>query len=301
MSPTRLQALAQFLDWMRFERRVSIHTLRAYEGDLTAWNEDLIRQGAPDAMHDFERWLDPQRLRSYLSRLHLSHEKSSIARRLSAIRSWFRFMRRREWLTRDVAAWVPSPKVDRDLPRFLNIEEARELVESPDLNTRLGRRDRALLELLYGAGLRVGELVKLNWEHLEDGWVRVEGKGRKLRRVPLGDAAKEALAALRGETSAELRGLGSPLFRNFRGDRLTERGVAKILARTLVRVAAGYSVSVHGLRHSFATHLLAAGADLRSIQELLGHSRLSTTQRYTHVELGQLLDEYRLAHPLNRK
>lgn len=280
---------------------MSIHTLRAYEGDLTAWNEDLIRQGAPDAMHDFERWLDPQRLRSYLSRLHLSHEKSSIARRLSAIRSWFRFMRRREWLTRDVAAWVPSPKVDRDLPRFLNIEEARELVESPDLNTRLGRRDRALLELLYGAGLRVGELVKLNWEHLEDGWVRVEGKGRKLRRVPLGDAAKEALAALRGETSAELRGLGSPLFRNFRGDRLTERGVAKILARTLVRVAAGYSVSVHGLRHSFATHLLAAGADLRSIQELLGHSRLSTTQRYTHVELGQLLDEYRLAHPLNRK
>jgi integrase/recombinase XerC len=206
---------------------------------------------------------------------------------------------------------VPSPKAESKLPRFLKIEEMQELVEAPDLSTWLGKRDRALFELLYGSGLRVSEGVGLSLKDLDlaNGWVRVLGKGSKERTVPFGSAAREAienyLAARPALSQGPLESQGSdnpPLFVNYQGTRLTSRSVARILAKHLVRIASAKNLSPHGLRHSFATHLLAAGADLRTIQELLGHARLSTTQRYTHVDLGALLDEYRGTHPLaNRK
>jgi len=188
----------------------------------------------------------------------------------------------------------------RSLPEFLKIEEAKELIDAPDISTILGRRDRAIFEVIYGCGLRVSEAVGLNRGDIDfaSSWIKVFGKGSKERTVPIGPPACAAIEAMLADR-AGLRG-NSPLFVNFRGTRLTSRSVARMLEKHLLRIAAARSISPHGLRHSFATHLLAAGADLRAIQELLGHARLSTTQRYTHVDLGALLDEYREAHPLNR-
>lgn len=253
---------------------------------------------------DLEARLQPAHLRHYLSELHAKLEKSSICRRLSAIRAFLRFMRRRNWISRDIGKLVPSPKAQRGLPKFLRIEEAIDLVQAPDATTRLGKRDRALFEVIYGSGLRVSEAVGLSGADIDliSGWLKVFGKGAQERTVPLGPPAVEALQIWfkeRGEV-----GGSDPVFTNFMGTRLTARSVARILTKHLVRIAVARNLSPHGLRHSFATHLLAAGADLRTIQELLGHARLSTTQRYTHVDIGTLLDEYRASHPLqnlNRK
>jgi integrase/recombinase XerC len=199
-----------------------------------------------------------------------------------------------------VALLVPTPKAKNKLPRFLKIEEVENVIDAPDTTTRLGRRDRALLELMYASGLRVSEAVGLDVGDLdlEKGWVRVLGKGSKERMVPFGPPAAEALRAYLADRSSNE---GPALFLNYRGTRLTSRSVARLLARNLVKAAVAKTLSPHGLRHSFATHLLAAGADLRTIQELLGHSNLSTTQRYTHVDLGGLLDEYRNTHPLSER
>ena len=199
----------------------------------------------------------------------------------------------------------PSPQAKRSLPQFLRVEEVLDLIQAPDLSSQLGRRDRALFEVLYGCGLRVGETVGLNISQvdLKKGWVRVLGKGAQERMVPFGAAARDALRlSLADRQPVALPAApDEPLFINFRGTRLTSRSVARILAKHLLRIASAKTLSPHGLRHSFATHLLAAGADLRTIQELLGHARLSTTQRYTHVDLGVLMDEYREAHPLSKR
>ena len=295
------EAMTTYLRHLETQRRLSPHTLRAYTLDLTSWLDDLETRTEIREVSQLSAQLEPQYLRSYLGDLYSTHEKTSICRRLSAIRSFLKFLRKNHWVDRDIGVLVPTPKTKHSLPKFLKVEEAMELVEAPDLTQKLGRRDRALFEVLYGCGLRVSEVVGLNWGgvDLDTGWVTVLGKGSKERTVPFGKPAKVAL-----QNYLEDRGPqkgASPLFVNFRGTRLTSRSVARILAKHLVRIAASKSLSPHGLRHSFATHLLAAGADIRTIQELLGHARLSTTQRYTHVDLGALLDEYRGAHPLHRK
>jgi integrase/recombinase XerC len=216
-----------------------------------------------------------------------------------------KYFRNRSWITRDVGQWVPSPRQEKKLPRFFKIEEIEELLEAPDTTTLSGLRDRAILELLYGSGLRVSEGVGLSIGDLDltRGWATVFGKGSKERQAPLGPPSIQALQAYweRRKSQGEELKPSSPVFVNYQGGRLTSRSVARIVNRHLVRIASAKSLSPHGLRHSFATHLLAAGADLRTIQELLGHARLSTTQRYTHVDLGALLDEYRTAHPLHAK
>lgn len=295
------EALEAYLGELETQRRCSPHTLRAYGLDLRHWADDLRGHRSIFTVEDLGRGLEPAHLRAYLSAMHDTRERSSICRRLSAIRSFLKFLRRREWISRDVGVLVPSPKAPKKLPRFLKVEETLELVQAPDSSTRLGRRDRALFEILYGCGLRVSEAVGLNVGDVDftNGWVRVFGKGSKERNVPFGPPAREALELHLADRDRV--DPASPLFVNFRGTRLSARSVARILVKHLVRVAAGKTLSPHGLRHSFATHLLAAGADLRTIQELLGHARLSTTQRYTHVDLGALLDEYRSSHPLNRK
>lgn len=286
-------------------RGLSAHTIRAYEGDLSDWARDLKSRGI-ESMEDLGARLEPAHIRSYLARLYETHEKSSICRRLSAIRSYLKFLRMQGKIRKDIGALVPAPRTQKALPRFLKIEEMLELVQAPDISQKLGRRDRALFELLYGCGLRVSEAVGLNLGDIElgsesGGWLRVLGKGSKERSVPFGPPAREALQAYLPDRPAHASGREQPLFLNYRGDRLTSRSVARILVRHMVRLGMAKSLSPHGLRHSFATHLLANGADLRTIQELLGHSRLSTTQKYTHVDLGALVDEYRSAHPLNRK
>jgi integrase/recombinase XerC len=293
------EAVSAYLSHFQGIRNASAHTLRAYQSDLENWCLDLEKQGLKTLL-DLSQRLEARHLRMYLAGLYESHERSSLCRRLSAIRSFLRHARNQGWIERDIGVLVPTPKMKRSLPRFLPVEEAVELVQAPDPSSLLGQRDRALLEILYGCGLRVSEAVGLNVGDvdLEEGWVKVLGKGSKERTVPFGPPAREAVKAylFNRETAPT-----TPLFMNFKGTRLTSRSVARILAKHLVRIAASKSLSPHGLRHSFATHLLAAGADLRTIQELLGHARLSTTQRYTHVDLGTLIDEYRDTHPLNRR
>lgn len=308
-------AIAAFIEACEHQRRFSAHTLRAYRLDLRHW----MGEHAAVELEAFSRLYSAARLRSYLASLYDSHERSSISRRLSAIRSFLRFARAKAWIERDFGQWVPAPKANRELPRFLQVEDMLELLKAPDDSTRLGARDRALLELIYSSGLRVSEAVALSWGDLSfdvlesdvrGGWVRVLGKGRKERRVPFGPPAARALLAYRAQSqeSSEAKSAEHAVFVNYKGGRLTSRSVARILARHWIRViaAAGQGVgaqtiSPHALRHSFATHLLAAGADLRVIQEMLGHARLSTTQRYTQVDLGTMKDEYFRAHPLSKR
>jgi integrase/recombinase XerC len=298
-------AAEQFLDFLSHQKRYSPNTLRAYQVDLDHWLADLQMNRGIENLKDLSDRMEAAQLRSYLSSLYDSHEKSSLCRRLSAIRSFLKYLRTQGLIARDVGVLVPTPKTQKPLPQFFKIEEMDELIQAPNTSTLLGRRDRAVFEIIYGCGLRVSEAVGLNIGDvsLERGWLTVMGKGSKERTVPFGPPAREALEASLsdrpGVTSANAA--ITPLFVNFRGGRLTARSVARILAKHLIRIAASRSISPHGLRHSFATHLLAAGADLRTIQELLGHARLSTTQRYTHVDLGALMDEYRVAHPLSKR
>ncbi len=295
------KALTSFIEFLRGIRNLSPNTLRAYQQDLRHWINELGRTLGVKTVQELDKNFSPTCLRSYLMGLYLTHEKTSLCRRLSAIRSFLRYLKNQHWLSQDFGIYVPSPKIQEKLPLFLKIEEMGELLDSPDLSQRLGRRDRALFEILYGCGLRVGEVVGLDLRHLdlEGGWVRVMGKGSKERMLPFGSAAREALTHYLKDRSGVSQ--GEPLFVNFRGTRLSSRSVARILAKHLVKIASTKSLSPHGVRHSFATHLLSAGADLRTIQELLGHTRLTTTQRYTHLDLGKLVDDYRGAHPLNRK
>jgi integrase/recombinase XerC len=301
MKPIPLSAAREaFIGYLSEQRRSSAHTVRAYQADLEHWLGDLEGNRGIRDTAELSVGLKAAHLRSYLAALCDTHERSTLCRRLSAIRTFLRFLRARAWIERDVGVLVPAPRAKRKLPRFLKIGEVQDLIEAPDTATWLGKRDRALFELLYGAGLRVSEAVGLDRRNLElqDGWVRVLGKGSKERSVPFGPPARAALEAYLSDLDTRFPGTDA-LFVNFRGTRLTSRSVARLLSRNLVRLGSAQTLSPHGLRHSFATHLLAAGADLRSIQELLGHARLSTTQRYTHVDLGALLDDYRNAHPLS--
>jgi integrase/recombinase XerC len=246
-----------------------------------------------------------------------------VSRKLSALRAFARYLRREGYIEGDPVALAAAPKRERKVPAHLSVDEMSTLLTTPDDGAPLGRRDRAILELFYASGLRLGELVGLDVEdvNLSARMVRVMGKGAKERIVPFNDATKQSIAAwlkdraalvnsqlptansqraAKGASArrAALQGRqGEPLFVNFRGSRLTGRSVQRLVARYVGVCSTRFGISPHALRHSFATHLLERGADLRAIQELLGHVQLSTTQRYTHVNAAQLLDVYRKAHP----
>jgi len=286
--------LALFLKYLAVEKDASPHTVRSYRSDLTQFREFAAAHGAAsvDAV-------DTSLVRGYLAHLHARRlEPASIARQLAALRSWCRFLVRRGVLTRNVARDVRSPRLPRRLVSFLPIDETVTLVSTPGADARWRARDLAILELLYASGLRVSELVGLDVADVDrrERTVRVLGKGRKERIVPFGAKAEAALArhlAARG-------GAAGPLFGNARGGRLSARGVHTVVRRAARAAGITRRVSPHTLRHTFATHLLDAGADLRAIQEFLGHSRLSTTQRYTHVGSDQLMRVYDAAHPRAR-
>jgi integrase/recombinase XerC len=240
-------------------------------------------------------------VRSFLASLHADHARTSIARALSALRTFFQYLVREGHLAANPAEGVTAPKTPRKLPNFLPVDDVFHLLDGVVAEGLLGARDRALLELLYATGIRVAELVGLSGEdlHLASATARIRGKGRVEREVPITDTAVEAL-----RTYLDLRhGAGAPLapdgpvFLNARGGRLTDRSVRRILDRWVLAAALVRRVSPHTLRHTFATHLLAGGADLRAIQELLGHKSLSTTQKYTHVGIEKLMEVYDRAHP----
>lgn len=297
----------EFLEFGRSEKNWSLETLRAYESDLSQFTLFLSKEFGFSDSEALSK-LSSIHFRSFCSERGDSNEASSLTRKMSTLRTFFKYLKRKKVVTKNWLAMIPSPKVQKKLPVFLKVEEVLELMRAPDLTLAMGKRDRAILELMYGCGLRVSEASELDLHQLKerDGWVKVVGKGNKERFVPLTPLAKHSLQEYLGDRAEENNGA---VFRNFRGTRLTSRSIARVLARQLVRAAElspewweqNRKVSPHALRHSFATHLLSAGADLRSIQELLGHSRLSTTQRYTHLNIGELADAYRDAHPLSKK
>jgi integrase/recombinase XerC len=316
--------LKSFLAFLELNRHVSPHTVRAYESDITqylAWvASDKDRKISQLTPAD----LDLASVQSHLADLgRAGKARSSVARKLSALRTFVRYLRREDLIEHDPTARAVAPKRDQTLPMHLSEPEIARLIEMPSTTDPLGRRDRAILELFYASGLRLSELVGIDMEdlNLSGRMVRVMGKGSKERLLPFNQSALTALrawiadravilnsrgAASRGVarnfSSAKQRKSSSakhadPLFVNYRGTRLTGRSVDRMLRRYVALCSTRLGISPHALRHSFATHLLQRGADLRAIQELLGHSRLSTTQRYTHVNAAQLIDVYRKSHP----
>jgi integrase/recombinase XerC len=320
--------LKAFLAYLRLNRNASAHTVRAYESDISQY---LTWVGTT-----CDRWvsdltpadLAPETVRAHVAELgRHGVARSSVARKLSALRSFVRYLRREDVMTHDPTALAVAPRREQTLPVHLTEQDMTRLLDAPDVNEPLGRRDRAILELFYASGLRLSELEALDLENVDFGgrMVRVMGKGGKERLVPFNHATQRALRAwlvdragivaerrtknddrrtatkktptVGVKTRRSPRDVGEPLFINYRGTRLTGRSVDRLLRRYVSRCLTQTGVSPHALRHSFATHLLQRGADLRTIQELLGHSRLGTTQRYTHVNAAQLIDVYRKAHP----
>jgi len=306
VSAPRLQA---FLDYLRLNRNASAHTVEAYARDLSQFLAHAAAIAGADPASFDPATVDADTVRGFLAELHRQGQsRSSVARKLSALRSFVRFLRREGWLDHDPLALAVAPRSEQKIPAHLSIDEMTRLLEMPDASTPLGRRDRAILELFYASGLRLSELVGLDLGdvNLPGRMVRVLGKGAKERLVPFNTSTQKAVRAWladRGafsEKGSGGRAAGEALFLNHRGGRLTGRSVQRLVSRYVTGCSTRFGISPHALRHSFATHLLERGADLRSIQELLGHVQLSTTQRYTHVNAAQLLDVYRRSHPRAR-
>jgi integrase/recombinase XerC len=293
------EALAEFLRHLALERNASSHTVKSYREDLTqALSFFRERHAPPIRMPD---QLNSRALRAYLAWLNQQrYAKSTVARRLAAVRSWCRFLCRQGILARNPSEGLRGPRQEKKLPRFLGEKDLPRLLETPARETALGLRDRAILETLYGAGLRVSELTGLNVDavDLDAGVATARGKGKRERLALLGPPAVAAIRAWL-QRRAELLGRrqAAALFLNKNGTRLSSRSVGRLLEKYLKQAGLDPRASPHTLRHSFATHLLDRGADIRGVQELLGHRNLSTTQVYTHVTAQRLTESYQKAHP----
>jgi integrase/recombinase XerC len=314
--------LKAFLQYLKLNRHLSPHTVRAYENDVTQYLAFVAGKTGKKMSE-----LEPSDLEMSSARAHLAglnsagKARSSVARKLSALKTFVRYLRREEVIEHDPTAMAVAPKRDQTIPVFLSEAEMTRLIETPNTADPLGRRDRAILELFYASGLRLSELVAVDLEdvNMSGRMVRVMGKGRKERLLPFNQSAAAALRAWMKDRAAMLAGRPpkaavapkrpkgakadpsrDPLFINYRGTRLTDRSVDRLLRKHVAQCSTRMGISPHALRHSFATHLLQRGADLRAIQELLGHAALSTTQRYTHVNAAQLIDVYRKSHPRAR-
>ena len=298
----------RYLDHLTVERGLSENTLDAYRRDLRRYVGFLARREVLDPKD-----VEEPAVRSFVASLSASthgpddapYRATSVARTLSAVRSFHRFLLREGVTADDPAAAVRRPKLPRSLPRPLPVEDVGRLLEAPDGTTPVGVRDRAILEMLYGSGLRISELTGLDVDDLdlEEGSLRVLGKGGKEREVPLGSFGREAVAAYltRGRPALSTGASRGALFLNARGGRLSRQSCARLLGRYVRLAGIDRRVTLHTLRHSFATHLLEGGADLRTIQELLGHSSVSTTQIYTLVTAQHLREVYDSSHPRARR
>ncbi len=300
-----LEEMQEFRRALVAEENASAHTVRNYMSDLRQLRTFLLNRGtavndARDEVRVGE--VDQLAMRAFLTDLLRRNRRSSVGRKLSAAKGFFRFLLRRGTIATDPTAGMLTPKKEQQLPGHLTVDDMFRLLAAPPHQTAAGLRDRAILETLYSCGLRVSELVGLDWEDVdaELELVRVRGKGGKERLVPIGRPALAALQAYQGrlaELCARRLRDARAVFLNRRGRRLTSRSVARVVDHYVAVSGIATKASPHALRHSFATHLLNAGADLRAIQELLGHASLSTTQKYTHVNLDQLMSVYDKAHP----
>lgn len=296
--------LDQFLQHLKYERNVSPHTLRNYASDLDQFKLYLCsvekRDDIPLAT------IDRLTIREWMASLHGDHKKTSVARKLASLRTFFQFLVREGKLESNPAKMVATPKIERKLPNHLSMEDAVRFIETPDINTDLGRRDRAILEFLYATGIRVGELVSIDLADIDfrERMVRVTGKRKKQRIVPFGEPALQSLMLYLEKSRGlflsecpETERDPNAVFLHRRGGRLTTRSVGRMIDKYIRLCADIHDISPHSLRHTFATHLLDQGADLRDIQELLGHARLSTTQIYTQVSMEKMIEVYDRAHP----
>jgi integrase/recombinase XerC len=323
------RVLKDFLEYLRLNRNASRHTVMAYASDLSQFLQfaALSHDKKFDELKPAD--IEGSTIRGFLAELHRRRiSASSSARKLSALRTFIKYLKREDLVGDDPSSLVAAPKRGEAIPAHLTVDEMNRLLEMPDTSSPLGRRDLAILELFYASGLRLSELVGLGLEDIDLSrrMVRVLGKGRKERLVPFNTAAADAIrawlkdrVAAGGPTSAagaggaksaesaggtggardarRARAGAAPLFLNYRGERLSTRSVDRLVRRYVAACSVKLGISPHALRHSFATHLLSRGADLRAIQELLGHASLSTTQRYTHVNAQQLIDVYKKSHP----
>lgn len=300
------ELLKQFLQHLRYERNVSQHTLRNYSSDLEQFRDYLLAKGKVSDIAVSE--IDHLTIREWMASLHGDNKKkTSIARKLASLRTFFQFLVREGVQENNPAKLVATPKVERKLPTHLSVEDTIRFIETPDLQTDLGRRDRAILEFLWATGMRVGELVGLNLKDIDfrERLTRVTGKRKKQRILPFGEPALQALMFYLNETRPMFLNNCPPserddqaVFLNYQGTRITTRSVGRMVDKYIkLCTDINRDISPHSLRHSFATQMLDAGADLREIQELLGHARLSTTQIYTQVSMEKLIEVYDRAHP----
>lgn len=292
----------QFLEYLRVERGLSEHTIRAYASDLAQFADHL--QHAAKLDDPDPATLTLKNLRGFVAARFDENESTSLARKISTLRSFWKFLVKKRYVDTNPAELLAAPKTSTPLRNFFTVDEVFHLLDRHAGEEVLGVRDMAMWELGYATGLRVSELVSLNVADidLKEGWVRTIGKGNKERIVPLGQKARAALQRyiVRRHELVDGSTPEGAIFLNHRGGRLTTRSVRRLLKEHLVRAGLDTSITPHGLRHSFATHLLDSGADLRSIQEMMGHASLTTTQRYTHVSIDRLMQVYDAAHPRAR-
>lgn len=300
--------IKSFEQYLLVERNASAHTRRNYLQDMHEFAA-FLEAGAADEPGGITA-VDSLAIRAYLSRIAKKNKRTSQARKLSCLKSFFRFLVREGVLEHNPAQAIRTPRLERSLPRHMTVDQIFALLDAVPVATLSECRDRALLEVLYSTGIRVSELVGLNRHSLDlaAGALQVFGKGRRERLVPIGVKAAESLrqylarsADLAATVSSAQGRQQAPVFLNARGGRLTARSVARIVDKYILRCGMHLRMSPHAIRHSFATHLLNAGADLRAIQELLGHRSLSTTQKYTHLNIDKLMEVYDRAHPRSRK
>ena len=300
--------LKQFLQHLKYERNVSPHTLRNYTSDLGQFHEHIAPPKVDGKREEISvKDIDHITIREWMSELHAGDKKkTSIARKLASLRTFFQFLVREGVLEVNSAKLVATPRIERKLPTHLSMEDAVRFIETPNLETDLGKRDRAILEFIYATGMRVGELVGLNIRDIDfkEKLVRVTGKRKKQRILPFGEPALQSLMYYLNEARPVFLNNCPPaerdekvVFLNYKGTRLTTRSVGRMVDKYIKLCSDIKDISPHSLRHSFATHLLDSGADLRDIQELLGHARLSTTQIYTHVSMEKLIEVYDKTHP----
>ncbi len=283
----------KFIRYLQVEKGLSPHTLRAYQKDLEIFSEFV--NASPEK-------IDPVDVRGFIAQqISSGLSKTTAGRRLAAVRSFFRFLHREGYVKSNPAKVINTPRKPKTLPKFLTVDDVFNLIEKPEGIGFIVARDRAILELLYSSGIRVSELSGLDMGdiNLRDGLVKVKGKGKKERIVPIGAKAIDAIRSYLIERML-LKKRDAALFLNRKGSRLTERSIRRLVVKYARMVLLDGRIGPHTLRHTFATHLLQAGADLRTIQELLGHSSLSTTQKYTHLDITHLVDVYDRAHPLAR-
>jgi integrase/recombinase XerC len=292
MNPETMRLLSKdFYRYLSTEKDVSVNTKRAYEGDIREFLGFLSKNGCSE--------VDQKAIRAFMADRYASLQKSSLSRKVSSIKVFFKFLKKKGHITENPAVLIKNPRIEKRLPKFYTVDEMFHFLDTLPEETWINRRNRAIFELIYSTGMRAQEALGLDLAdvHMEGLWAIVKGKGGKERVLPFGEKARNAIDNYLREVRYRRMDTTNALFINRHGNRLSYRGLLKVMKKHQLSASLFKNLALHGIRHSFATHMLNGGADLRSIQELLGHSKLSTTQKYTHISMDKIMEIYDKAHP----